>query len=82
MRNSFVRILITITTILAIFALLFREWLYTYWMDFKDEAAHKLRYMELQKKIMEENSVLKSQSREKKCDTTEEKISHFKIWLK
>jgi hypothetical protein len=53
-----VRILITITTILAIFALLSREWLYTYWMDFKDQNALKLRYEELQHEIIDENNVL------------------------
>lgn len=72
MLNSFVRILITITTILAIFSLLFREWLYTFWMDFKDEEAYKLRYRELHRKITEENTVLKGQLRNKKSDSVQE----------
>jgi len=51
-------------------------------MDFKDEAAHKLRYKELQKKIMEENSVLKSQRGEMRRESTIEQISHFRKWLR
>jgi hypothetical protein len=43
---------------LAIFSLLFREWLYTFWMDFQDHKALKIRYRELQSEIMEENRAI------------------------
>ena len=43
MHNSFVRIIITFTTMLAIFSLLFRYWLYTFWMDFQDPKHLKIR---------------------------------------
>jgi hypothetical protein len=35
-HNSFIRIVISFTTLLAAFSLLFRYWLYTFWMDFQD----------------------------------------------
>ena len=35
-EDSFVRIIITIITVLAVVSLLFRYWLYTFWMDFKN----------------------------------------------
>lgn len=56
MRNSFVRIIITITSVLAIFSLLFRYWLFTFWMDFQDPKHLKIRYRELKRQIEEENN--------------------------
>ncbi len=34
-ESFFVRVIISLTTCLAIIALLFRNWLYTFWIDFK-----------------------------------------------
>ena len=35
-ESYFVRLIISLTICLAVLALLFRMWLYTYWIDYKD----------------------------------------------
>ena len=35
MANSFIRVIISMTTGLAVIALLFRMWLYTFWIEYK-----------------------------------------------
>ncbi len=45
----FVRVIISLTTILAIVSLLFRMWLYTYWIDYKSSKQFYFKLMELQK---------------------------------
>lgn len=47
-ESYFVRVVITITTFLAILALLFRMWLYTFWIDFKNSKVFYLKLMEQQ----------------------------------
>jgi hypothetical protein len=34
-ENSFVRVIVSMTTGLAVIALLFRMWLYTFWIEYK-----------------------------------------------
>lgn len=45
----FVRVIISLTTVLAIIALLFQMYLYTYWIDYKSSKQFYLKIMELQK---------------------------------
>jgi hypothetical protein len=47
--SFFVRVIISLTTFLAIIALLFRNWLYTFWIDYKSSKQFYFRLMELQK---------------------------------
>lgn len=47
MEASFVRIIITVTSVLAVISLLFRYWLYTFWMDFQNSKELQMKYMEI-----------------------------------
>jgi len=51
--QSIVRLVVTIVTLLTVLSLLFRYWLYTYWMDFKSSKQFYLKLMELQTNINE-----------------------------
>jgi hypothetical protein len=46
--NSFVRVIVTLTTIIAIISMFIRMWLYTYWADYKNSKQYYLKLMELQ----------------------------------
>lgn len=35
-KNSLVRVIVSLTTVLALIALLFRMWLYTFWSEYKN----------------------------------------------
>lgn len=48
-ESFFVRVIISLTTCLAIIALLLRNWLYTFWIDYKSSKQFYMRLMELQK---------------------------------
>ena len=54
MANSFIRVIISMTTGLAVIALLFRMWLYTFWIEYK-QTKKKVYYkmMEMQEKANE-----------------------------
>jgi len=43
----FVRVIISLTTFLAIVSLLFRMWLYTFWIDYKSSKQFYFKLMEL-----------------------------------
>ena len=72
---------------LAIFSLLFREWLYTFWMDFQDHKALKIRYRELQSEIMEENRAINNNGSAPLTNSQRKRgiagsESHFRKWFK
>lgn len=46
--NSFVRVIISLTTSLALIALCFRMWLYSFWIEYKNQKTFYLKLMELQ----------------------------------
>ena len=46
--NSFVRVIVTLTTLIAIISMFIRMWLYTYWADYKNSKQYYLKLMELQ----------------------------------
>jgi hypothetical protein len=51
-RNTgFVRLIISLTTVLAFVALLIKSWLYTYWLDYKSAKQYYIKLMELQKTV-------------------------------
>ncbi|CDW74107.1 small-conductance calcium-activated potassium channel protein [Stylonychia lemnae] len=46
--NSFVRVIITVTTALAVVSLLFRNWLYVHWKDFNNSRELQIKFIELE----------------------------------
>ena len=88
-NNSFVRITITVTTVLAVISLLIRNWLYVFWIDFKNSKQLQIKYMELQDYNLNEDE--KSKLSQSVNETTGEhqttkkikfkKESHFKAWF-
>lgn len=48
MEKSFIRIIITITTMLAVVALLFRNWLFVFWKGFNDSKELQSKFLELE----------------------------------
>lgn len=61
-ENSFIRIIITICTGLALIALLIRNWLYIYWIDYKNPKLLAIRLMEIENKNWNEEEVSKVES--------------------
>ena len=55
MEKSFIRIIITITTMLAVVALLFRNWLFVFWKGFNDSKELQSKFLELELQPYEED---------------------------
>jgi hypothetical protein len=90
-QKSFIRVIITITTALAVVALFFRNWLFVFWKDFNNskELQSKLLELELNPQqgdepvdpdTMRRNRVLSIIRRRKKF-IENNKTSHFSKWL-
>ena len=89
--NSFVRITITVTTVLALISLLIRNWLYVFWVDFKNSKQLQIKYMELQdynfnedEKNQQSMSISLNQTAELHQTTKKikfQKESHVKAWI-
>lgn len=88
--NSFVRITISVTTALALAALLIRNWLYVFWIDFKNSKQLQIKFMELQEYNYNEDEK-KSFSTNVQPEQVEDlgpkkmkfkKESHIKAWIK
>lgn len=96
MEKSFIRIIITITTMLAVVALLFRNWLFVFWKGFNDSKELQSKFLELELEPLEEDEGSSNkinlelsrrnkvraivQRRKKFLDRTKE--THFGKWLK
>lgn len=50
------RVIISLTTVLALVALLFRMWLFTFWSEFKNQKMFYLKLMELQEVAKKQES--------------------------
>jgi hypothetical protein len=55
-NTGFVRLIISLTTVLAFVSLLIKAWLYTYWLDYKSAKQYYLKLMDLQKVVSPQNS--------------------------
>ena len=55
-NTGFVRLLISLTTVLAFVALLIKTWLYTFWLDYKSAKQYFIKLMDLQKTVEHRNS--------------------------
>ena len=60
MQNSFVRIIITFTTALAILSLMIKNWVYVFWSDFQNSKQIYIKFMELQNYNMNEDERAKA----------------------
>eukprot|EP00347_Sterkiella_histriomuscorum_P010536 403375907 len=91
-EKSFIRIIITITTMLAIVALLFRNWLYVFWRDFNSSKELQSKFLELELQPYEQDGVnnvevrrrnrVLSIIRRRKKYLNQTKETHFVKWIK
>ena len=54
--TDFIRVIITLTSVCALISLLYREWLYTFWKDYKSHKEFYFKLIEMQKKVMDKDS--------------------------
>ena len=91
--NSFVRVIITLTTMLAVIALLIRNWLYIFWKDFHSSKELQAKFMELEIREASDHTAGEGfdprqrlrqlsliQRRQKFIES--HKVSNFSKWLK
>jgi hypothetical protein len=50
-----IRVIITLTTVLAIAAVIVRMWLYTFWKDYKSTLQFFIKQMEIQRNLKRHN---------------------------
>jgi hypothetical protein len=46
--DSFIRVVLTIISILSVVALVIRVWLYTFWMEYRNPNVIAVKFMEMQ----------------------------------
>lgn len=85
MQNSFVRIIITFTTALAILSLMIKNWVYVFWSDFQNSKQIYIKFMELQNYNLNEDERAKAVA-EGQSDVQYKRIkfkkdSHARKWL-
>ena len=92
--NSFIRVIITLTTVLAVISLMIRNWLFIFWKDFNSSKELQAKLMELEIKTFEDNregfEALESTRRRRQISLVQRrknfveshKETNFRKWMK